>query len=98
MNNELQSRSGFGVRAYHSRVDSEQFSSQAGWRLPLNLIAEIREAAAGAGGRPGGYVARMLRRGLLEERQAISGAELARPIRLWDLCSTTTGSPLLNPR
>jgi hypothetical protein len=81
MNNDPQSTSGFGVRAFHSRVDPEQFSSAPCWRLPLNLIVEIREAAAGAGVRPGVYVARMLRRGLIEENRPLTATELEARIR-----------------
>jgi hypothetical protein len=81
MNSTPQPRSGFGVRAYHSRVDSEQYSGQPGWRLPRNLIVEIREAARGAGVPVGAYVARMLRRGLIEENRPLTASEVEARIR-----------------
>jgi hypothetical protein len=81
MNNDPQPRSGFGVRAFHSRVDPEQFSSAPCWRLPCNLIAQVREAAAEAGVRPGVYVARMLRRGLIEENRPLTASEVEARIR-----------------
>jgi hypothetical protein len=82
MNNDPEPRSGYGVRAFHSRVDREQFSSQIGWRLPCDLIEAVKRAAEEEEGlRPGVYVTRILQREVGKTEPPISATELEQRVK-----------------
>jgi hypothetical protein len=59
------------------RVDT----TQTGWRLPGDLIADVTEIAATQGTRPGRLVATILREQIAILRAPTSSAELERQVR-----------------